>query len=116
MFRFETLDIWKTAILYGKHLYSVANKFPKSETFSLADQLKRAVVSVSSNIAEGSGGTKKDFLHFLNISVKSIFETDSILYFAQEVGYISSMIREKLYSEAETLIKRIRAFQNSLGI
>jgi four helix bundle protein len=114
MFRFETLDIWKSSVAYGKRLYVVANKFPKNETFALADQLKRAAVSVSSNIAEGSGGTKKDFSNFLNIAVKSIFETVSILYFAQEINYVSLAERKTLYDEAETLIKRIRAFRNSL--
>jgi len=114
MFRFETLDIWKSSITYGKRLYCVANTFPKSETFALADQLKRAAVSVSNNIAEGSGGTNKDFANFLTISIKSILETVNILKFAESVEYIKIEKREELYKEAETLIRRITAFKNSL--
>ena len=114
MFRFETLEIWKLAVAYGKRLYKIAEKFPKTETFALADQLKRAAVSVSNNIAEGSGGTDKDFCNFLNISVKSVLETVNILHFAQELGYINSTTKEEHYKEAETLIKKIRAFKKVL--
>jgi len=114
MFRFETLEIWKLAVAYGKRLYKIADKFPKTETFALADQLKRAAVSVSNNIAEGSGGTDRDFSNFLNISVKSILETVNILHFAQELGYINLPSKEEHYKEAEVLIKRIRAFKKCL--
>ena len=91
MFRFESLEIWKLAIAYGKRLYQVANSFPKIESYALADQLRRAAVSISNNIAEGSGAvTTKDFANFLNMSVKSTLETVNILYFAREQGYAIS--------------------------
>jgi len=114
MFRFETLEIWKSSIAYGKRLYFVANDFPKSETFALSDQLKRAAVSVSNNIAEGSGGTNKDFANFLKISIKSVLETVNILKFAESVGYIKKEKTDESYKEAEMLIRRITAFKNSL--
>jgi four helix bundle protein len=114
MFRFETLEIWGLAVAYGKRLYKVAEKFPKTETFALADQLKRAAVSISNNIAEGSGGSNKDFSNFLNISIKSILETVNILHFAQELNYINATIKDEFYKEAETLIRRIRAFRKTL--
>lgn len=114
MFRFETLEIWKLSIAYGKRLYLVTNAFPKSETFALTDQLRRAAVSVSNNIAEGSGGTNRDFANFLNISKKSVLETVNILKFAESVGYIKEEEREEFYKEAEILIRRITAFKNSL--
>lgn len=114
MFRFETLEIWRLSVAYGKRLYKIAEKFPKTETFALADQLKRAAVSVSNNVAEGSGGTDKDFSNFLNISIKSILETVNILHFAQELGYINLAVRDEHYEEAEVLIKKIRAFKKTL--
>jgi four helix bundle protein len=89
--------------------------FPKHETFALADQLKRAAVSISNNIAEGSGGTKKDFSNFLNIAVKSVLETVNILHFAESIGYIDLSKKDDLYREAETLIRKIRAFKNTLA-
>jgi four helix bundle protein len=116
MFRFESLQIWQEAISYGKELYKLSDKFPKEETFALKDQLRRAAVSVSNNIAEGSGGTKKDFASFLNISIKSTLETVNILYFAKEMGYVNESERVKFYEQAEVLIRKIRAFKNKILI
>ena len=61
-FRFESLEIWKLSLIYASHLYDVAQKFPIEERFALEDQLRRAAVSISNNIAEGSGSaTDKNF-------------------------------------------------------
>lgn len=114
MFRFEELEIWKLALEYGQKLYKLSFQFPKEETFALADQLRRAAVSISNNIAEGSGGTAKDFSNFLNMAVKSTLETVNILYFARKQGYVKEDERKFLYQEAEKLIRKIRAFKMSL--
>lgn len=114
MFRFEGLEIWKDSIEYADKCYDVSKTFPKEETFSLADQLRRAAVSIPNNIAEGSAGTDKDFANFLNIALKSAMETVSILIFAERRGYIRKGIRVGLYGQAETLIRRVRAFKNTL--
>ena len=114
MFRFEQLEIWKSSITYGKKLYKIALQFPEEEKFALADQLRRSAVSISNNIAEGSGGSPKDFTNFLNIAVKSTLETVNILYFAKENEYINKELQMELYKEAEILVKKIRAFKRSL--
>jgi four helix bundle protein len=81
----------------------------------LADQLRRAAVSISNNIAEGSGSaTSKNFSSFLDISVKSALETVNILHFAQRRDYVNKEDFDNLYYKAEELIKKIRAFKNSL--
>ena len=114
-FRFESLEIWRLAIDYADELYEVSNKFPAEEKFALMNQLKRAAVSISNNIAEGSGSaTTKNFMSFLDISIKSTLETVNILYFAQKRNYITEDIRRNLYDKAESLIKQIRAFKKSL--
>ena len=61
MFTYESLDIWKLAIDYAKIIYKVTSKFPRSEQYGLSSQLRRASISISANIAEGSGavGVKK---------------------------------------------------------
>lgn len=115
MFRFEELEIWKMAIEYADKCYNIADKFPKHEIFALGDQLRRAAVSIPNNIAEGSGGTPKEFSNFLNISVRSTLETISILIMAERRVYISAEQRLTLYKEAEILIRRIRAFKNSIN-
>lgn len=115
MFRFESLDIWKLAIEYGNKLYDVADYFPSKEMYGLSSQLKRAAVSISSNIAEGSGAnTNKDFSNFLDISIKSALETVNILYFAKSRKYIDEANRKDLYEEAEKIIRKIRAFKKRL--
>jgi four helix bundle protein len=111
MFRFEDLDIWKLGIEYSHRCYVVAGRFPDIERFALADQLRRAAVSVPTNIAEGSGGTEKEFCSFLNIAVRSCLETVSLLIVAEKLKYITMDERTGLYGEAGTLIKKIRAMR-----
>ena len=115
MFRFEQLEIWKLAINYANKLYDTAEKFLSFELYALSSQLRRAAISISNNITEGSGAsTNKDFKSFLDISIKSALETVNIIYFAIMRKYIYEEKRLILYNEAETLIKKIRAFKNSL--
>ena len=115
MFRFEKLEIWKLAIEYGNKLYDIADSFPQKELYGLGSQLRRAAVSISNNIAEGSGAsTNKDFRSFLDISIKSTLETVNILYFAQLRKYVAKQRRVELYENAEKLIRKIRAFKKTL--
>jgi len=115
VFRFEELEIWKLAIEYGNELYNIADKFPSKELYGLGSQLRRAAVSISNNIAEGSGAsTNKDFCFFLDTSIKSTLETVNILYFAQIRKYLTEEKRLKLYEEAEKIIRKIRSFKRTL--
>ncbi|MBI4028897.1 MAG: four helix bundle protein [Candidatus Blackburnbacteria bacterium] len=116
MLRFEKLRIWTEAVKYGNKIYDIADSLPKNEVFGLSSQLKRAAVSISSNIAEGAGSTTvKDFRKFLDISVKSTLETVSQVLFAQQRGYIESNSSvETIREEAEVLVKRVRSFKRSL--
>ena len=115
MFRFESLRIWDIAIEYGNEIYDVADGLPQKELFGLGSQLRRVAVSISSNIAEGSGsGTVKDFKNYLDISTKSIMESVSQLLLAEKRRYITSSRRGELYTKAEKLVKMIRSFKNKL--
>ena len=115
MFRFETLDIWKLAIEYACKLYDIADSFPQKEMYGLSSQLRRSAVSISNNIAEGSGAnTNRDFSNFIDISVKSALETVNIVYFALLRKYLSKTEQKELYEEAEKLVRKIRAFKKSL--
>ncbi|MEK7521177.1 MAG: four helix bundle protein [Patescibacteria group bacterium] len=116
MFRFEQLEIWKHAIAYAKLGYKVVESLPKTEEFSLKSQMKRAYVSVPSNIAEGSGSvTTKGFCNYLDISIKSTLETVSQALFAKELTYLNQNQVSELYGEAEHLIRRIRSFKRALN-
>lgn len=114
-FRFEQLDIWKEASVYAGKIYKLTKSFPRDELFSLTDQLRRSSNSISANIAEGSGSdSKKDFCHYLDIAMKSVYETVSHLYLATQQNYISENMRLSLYKDAEVLVKKIQSFKKWL--
>ncbi len=116
MFRFESLDIWKMATEYAAEIYKITERFPSSELYGLVSQLRRAAVSISNNIAEGSGSSsKKDFRNFLDISTKSVFETVNLVLFAKKMSFIEEEIKQDLYIKAELLVKKIASFKNSLN-
>jgi four helix bundle protein len=115
MFRFETLEIWQAGISFNDRIYSISDKFPKHELFCLTSQLRRAAISVTANIAEGSASHGvKDFKNFLNYSIRSVAEIVSELFIAKRRGYLNDSDFNHLYSEAEVLIKRITCFKNNL--
>lgn len=117
MFRFETLTIWQDAREFSKNIYVLTKKFPKYELFALTDQIRRAVNSISANIAEGSASSSsRDFAHYLDIAIKSLYETISHLQIAEDQEYILSQEKEKLYEKADLLSRKIRSFQKSLLI
>lgn len=115
MQRFESLEIWQFAINYGITLYKITSKFPKDELYSLTNQIRRAVVSISSNIAEGSGASStKDFVRFIDIALKSNMEVISQTIFSEKLGYISMTVKDESVEEGTTLLRMIRSFRKSL--
>lgn len=93
-FDFEKLKVYQKALDYIDFVYRITKDFPKTETFSLTDQLKRASTSICLNIAEGSGGSKVEFKRFLKIARRSIRECVAITEIAKRQEYINSeMIR-----------------------
>ena len=115
MFSYESLDIWKLSVEYAKTIYRVTDKFPKSEIYGLTNQLRRAAVSISANIAEGSGASSiNDKTHYLDIAVKSALETTSEIQIALELNYLSELSRNNLYEEAEKIIRKIRSYKRFL--
>lgn len=115
MFRFEQLEVWRLAVDYGKACYKIAREFPKYEMFGLGDQLRRASVSISNNIAEGSiGSSALNFRKYINVAIGSVSETVNILNFAYELQYIPFVIKGEMYEEAEKLIRKLIKFAGSL--
>lgn len=110
---YKKLEIWKDSLEILKLVYNFAEKLPKSEDYNLKSQLKRAMVSVPLNIAEGKcRSSSKDFAHFLNIAAASLDEVDVILYISEELGFLSDM--EDLHKKNKLLTKRINALRNKL--
>ena len=88
----KDLNVWKESIELVKLVYLTISEFPKTETYALADQMRRSVVSVSSNIAEGCGReTNKELYHFLNMAAGSLAEVETQVVIAHELGYVDDV-------------------------
>lgn len=93
---FEELDVWQKALILVKEIYELTNSEKFRKDFSLVDQLRRASVSILSNIAEGfERGSNTEFIQFLYISKGSSGEVRSQLYIAYELGYIDKELFHK---------------------
>ena len=114
-FRFEKFDIWKESIEISSVLFDYADKADEKKLYKFAEQLRAAAMSISNNIAEGSGSfSDKDFANFLNISRRSVFECANILHIYQRRNIITSEERVKINPELITLSKNITNFRKSL--
>jgi len=112
---YRELIVWQDAIKIAKAVYLLTGKFPKQETYALADQLRRAAVSVPSNIAEGQARKSPgDFRRFLHIALGSLAEVDTQLILAQEFGYLSKEDIDPMDMEIQNLRKKLYALINSL--
>ncbi len=115
-FRFEGLEIWKKARFFVGKVFPLTEKFPRKEDFALTSQINRAVYSIGLNIAEGSGrNSNKEFLHFLDIAIGSLFEVISGLAFAMDRKYITQDEYKDIYAEGEALGKSINSFKKTIG-
>ena len=114
-FRFEKLDIWKDSIEISDVLFDYADKADEKRFYKFAEQLRSASMSISNNIAEGSGSfSDKDFASFLNISRRSVFECANILHIYQRRKIITMEERMKVYPNLLVLSKKITNFRKSL--
>lgn len=115
MFRFEKLEVWKRAVEFADLVYSLTRQFPNEERFGLTSQLRRASVSVSSNIAEGSGRiSDRDFSRFLEIAYGSVMEVVSLAEIAHRQKFLVIEERDQLNQQAEVLAKMLSGLRNKL--
>lgn len=114
-FRFEQLDIWKESIDISDVLFDYADKADMKKFFKFGEQLRSAGMSISNNIAEGSGSfSDKDFASFLNIARRSVFECANILHIYERRKIIIVDERNKAKSKLLILSKKITNFRKSL--
>ena len=107
---FRKYGVWQDAVAYATHIYKITEQMPWFEKKSLCDQLRRAVVSISSNIAEGSAKPSDvDFARFLDQALGSAFEVETQLIISQNVGYISQEQCEELIKQNKVIQKQIVA-------
>ena len=115
MNNFRELKVWQRSIDLASSIYGVTRTFPEDEKYGLASQLQRASVSVSANIAEGSGRqSNSDFRRFLSYSLGSLYEIESQLTIARNLKYLSLKEYELLNKEVTQIQKMTYALRKSL--
>jgi four helix bundle protein len=115
MFNFEKLEVWQKAIALADVIYSDTRNFPADERFGLTNQMRRSVVSVSSNIAEGSSrSSKTDFGRFIEIGAGSVFELVSQSFIARRQNFLSDEDFHTIYGSAEEIGRMLSGLRTSL--
>jgi four helix bundle protein len=115
MFNFEKLDVWQKAVVFADSIYLKTRAFPADERFGLTNQMRRAGISVSSNIAEGSSrSSQMDFARFVEIGTGSVFEVVSQSFIARKQNILSEEDFRLLYGNAEELSRMLSGLRRSL--
>ena len=109
-FYFEKLEVWKDSIEFIKFIYIFTKHFPEEEKFGMTSQIRRASVSISTNISEGSSrSTKKDQANFTNMAYTSLMETMNLIIVAYEFGYIKNNDYESMRAVVEKIANKLNA-------
>lgn len=115
MRNFRELEIWKDAMALSLELYDIISKFPTSEKYALAMQMKRSMISIPSNIAEGCRGSNKELRQFLNIAMGSSFELETQLEISMKLGFIEEKIFQEFLEKLNFLQKRINSYRTKIS-
>ncbi|MDB3907071.1 four helix bundle protein [Crocinitomicaceae bacterium] len=112
MHNYRELKFWSHSKSLAVNIYSKTKDFPDSEKFGLTSQLRRAAISVPSNIAEGSGRqSNKEFVRFLNIATGSLYELETQLEIANEIGLLNDKNFKILNNEVLSVIQMMTKFK-----
>ena len=109
----KDLDVWKKSIVLVKNIYKISSTFPKDEIYGLTNQIRRASVSIPSNIAEGAArNSDKEMIQFLYIALGSLAEVETQLIIANELGYFAD--KKNIYEELLVVKKMLLGLVNHL--
>ncbi|PNS40804.1 four helix bundle protein [Mesotoga sp. B105.6.4] len=112
---YKDLDVYRKSIDFVVDIYKITESFPDSDRFGLVSQLRRAAVSLPSNLAEGSGRNgKKELINFLHIARGSLFEIGTQLEISQRLGFVSQDDYDKLEERRATIQRMMNALISSL--
>lgn len=115
MHHYKKLDFWRRSKTFCSQIYLATTDYPVEERFGLTNQLRRASVSIPSNIAEGAAKTsKRDFNRFIEMSLGSAYEVETQLLISRDLDYLSGSKTEELINELEIIIKQMRSFKKVL--
>jgi len=112
---YRDLKVWQRGMKLVEQVYTLTEPFPASEKYELTSQLRRAAVSVPSNIAEGWGhSSQKQYIHFLELARSSLFEIETQIRIANRLGYVNADERDQLLSETDAQSKMLLSLMRSL--
>jgi len=112
---FKDLEVWRQSIQFAKEIYRLTEKFPLNELYGLTSQLRKAAVSIPSNIAEGQcRNSSKEFRHYLSMALGSLGEVETQLIIAQEIDYINQAELDYLQSPINDIRKMILALSKRI--
>lgn len=114
-FNFERLNVWQKSRAFVQLIYQITSFFPESEKYGLIDQMRRAAVSVSSNIAEGAGRwSEKDKLRFFEIAYGSLTETTNQLILAKDLNFVNDEYYNYTIQLAEEIGKMLSGYRKAI--
>jgi four helix bundle protein len=115
MFNFEKLDVWQKAIDFADLVYNYTRNFPSEERFGLTNQMRRAAISISPNIAEGTSRVSQtDFARFIEIATGSVFEVISQAFVGHRQGFLNEDNFRTMYTSAEEVGRMLSGLRKSL--
>jgi four helix bundle protein len=115
IFNFEELEVWRIALDFAEKVYVTTQKFPKEEIYGVTNQLRRASLSISLNIAEGKGRySNKEFKQFLFLARGSLYETITLLKLCLRLKYLSEVRYQELIKDCEIMQSKLAGLLNYL--
>jgi four helix bundle protein len=112
---YRDLRVWKTAVDLTLEVYRITEAFPPSERFGLTSQLRRAAISVASNIAEGHArSTRGEYRNFLSVARGSAIEVEVQLFLAEQIGYVESPMLVKARGYCDSISRMITKLKRAL--
>jgi four helix bundle protein len=114
MFKFEELRVYQEAVQLSLLVYKHTQSWPSQYRYNLSDQLQRAALSISLNIAEGSSRTKKDFQHFLSIARGSCYECVPILHIALQLHLLPKDTYNDISDKVDKIARMLSSLKNKI--
>jgi len=115
MRRFDSLQVWERSHAVVLDVYRLTRSFPAQERYGLTSQIRRAAVSVPTNIAEGSKrSSQRDFAHFLNIAEGSLAEVGYLVVLARDLGYMDPADARRIGAEAEEILRMLAVLRKKV--
>ena len=112
---YRDLEVWQRAMTLAREIYQVTVRFPGEEKFGLVNQMRRAAVSIPSNLAEGHARSgSNEFRHFVSITMGSVAELETQIILSADLGYLNVKAKDGLLNQVDTIGKMLRGLYKSL--